>query len=240
MFDLVLFERIFSNNQTKVSTEQCLTDYYKKKGFNDFKSAEYAQSNIFNFVEFANNKILESKQNNISFLFTSVTENIVEVSSNFYQIKEIHRKLLEIDWREFEFISSTILEYCFGAFDVKTSQASSDGGVDFDGKLPVYSISSQDLYGTIEVYGQSKKYTGNVGINDIKAFVAFANSKKRNFIHPAQLFMFFTTSDFAKSSLDELADNGFIGLSGLQLSTLIYKHRQILKNKSDILKKIID
>ncbi|MBD1397570.1 restriction endonuclease [Pontibacter sp. JH31] len=223
-----------------MNTEQCLTEYYKTKGFNIFKSAEYAQSNILNFVEFANRNILEAKKSNTSFLFSNVTKDIVEVNTEYYIIKEIHKKLLAMEWRDFEFLSSTILEFCFGAFDVKTSQASSDGGVDFEGKLPVYSTLAKDLYGIIEVYGQSKKYTGNVGIYDIKSFVAFANSKKRNYVHPAQLFMYFTTSDFANNSVKELAENGFIGLSGFQLATLIYKHKQILTDKSEIINEIIN
>jgi hypothetical protein len=236
-----LFEQMFSNSsQIKVNTEQCLTDYYKLKGFNPFKSAEYAQSNILNFVEFANSNIIEVKQNHTSFIFSIVSKDIVMVNTDHFLIKEIHKKLLNMDWREFEFLSSTILEYCFGAFDVTTSQATSDGGLDFEGKMPILSTVTKEAYGIIEVYGQSKKYAGNVGIYDIKSFVAFANSKKRNYVHPTQLFMFFTTSDFANNSIKELSENGFIGLSGFQLATLIFKHKQVLKDKSDIINKILE
>jgi hypothetical protein len=236
-----LFEQMFSNSsQIKVNTEQCLTDYYKLKGFNPFKSAEYAQSNILNFVEFANSNIIEVKQNHTSIIFSIVSKDIVMVNTDHFLIKEIHKKLLNMDWREFEFLSSTILEYCFGAFDVTTSQATSDGGLDFEGKMPILSTVTKEAYGIIEVYGQSKKYAGNVGIYDIKSFVAFANSKKRNYVHPTQLFMFFTTSDFANNSIKELSENGFIGLSGFQLATLIFKHKQVLKDKSDIINKILE
>ena len=162
------------------------------------------------------------------------------VNTDHFIIKEIHKRLLNMDWRDFEFLSSTILEYCFGAFDVTTSQATSDGGLDFEGKMPILSTLSKETYGIIEVYGQSKKYAGNVGIYDIKSFVAFANSKKRNYVHPTQLFMFFTTSDFVSNSIKELSENGFIGLSGFQLATLIFKHKQVLKDKSDIINKIVD
>lgn len=236
-----LFEQMFSNSgQIKVNTEQCLTDYYKLKGFNPFKSAEYAQSNILNFVEFANKNIIEVKQNHTSFIFSSVSKDIVIVNTDHFLIKKIHKRLLNMDWREFEFLSSTILEYCFGAFDVITSQATSDGGLDFEGKMPICSTVTKEMYGIIEVYGQSKKYAGNVGIYDIKSFVAFANSKKRNYVHPTQLFMFFTTSDFASNSIKELSENGFIGLSGFQLATLIFKHKLVLKDKSDIINKILE
>jgi hypothetical protein len=239
--DSNLFEKMFSTGGLiKVNTEQCLTDYYKLKGFNPFKSAEYAQSNILNFVEFANKNILDVAQNHTSFIFSSASKDIVLVNTDHFQIKEIHARLLNMEWRDFEFLSSTVLEYCFGAFEVSTSQASSDGGLDFEGKIPIRSTVAKEIYGIIEVYGQSKKYVGNVGIYDIKSFVAFANSKKRNYVHPAQLFVFFTTSDFATNAIKELSENGFIGLSGFQLATLIFKHRQVLKGKSDIINKILE
>jgi len=236
-----LFEKMFHNsNQVKVSTENCLTDYYKLKGFNPFKSAEYAQDNILNFVEFANKNILEAKQNHTSFIFSNVSKDVVIINKDHFLIKEIHNRLLNIEWREFELLSSTILEYCFGAFDVRTSKATSDGGLDFEGKIPILSTVTKEVYGIIEVYGQSKKYADNVGIYDIKSFVAFANSKKRNYVHPTQLFMFFTTSDFAKNSIKELLENGFIGLSGFQIATLIFKHKHMIQDKSEIINKIIE
>ena len=239
--DNKLFEKIFSSNsgQIKVSTEQCLTDYFMLKTSNQFKSAEYAQNNISNFVEFANKDILDSKQNHTSSIFSRVSRDIVEVNTDHFLIREIHKRLLDMDWREFEFLSSTILEHCFGAYDVSTSQQTSDGGLDFEGKIPILSNVTREEYGKIEVYGQSKKYTDNVGIYDIKSFVAFANTKKRNYVHPAQLFMFFTTSDFANNSIKELAENGFIGLSGFQLATLIFKHRQVLKDKTETMNNIL-
>lgn len=236
-----LFEQMFENScQLKLNTEECLTDYYKLKGFNPFKSAEFAQNNILNFIEFTNRNINEAKQNRTSSVFSMITKDVVEINPEHFEIKRVFKKLLDITWRDFEFLSSLILEHCFGARDVFTSQATSDGGLDFEGKIPILSTETKEIYGTIEVYGQSKKYAGNVGIYDIKSFVAYANSKKRNFSHPAQLFMFFTTSDFASSSMKELKENGFIGLSGFQLATLIYKHRQLLKDKSDTINKILD
>jgi len=241
MYDILTFEKMYSNSsQIKVDTEQCLTDYYRLKGLNPFKSAEYAQSNIWNFVEFVNQNILDTKRNHISFLFLSATKDIVIVNTEYYLIKKIHNRLLQMNWRDFELLSSTILEYCFGAFDVMTTQPTADNGLDFQGKIPILSTETKEIYGIIEVYGQSKKHTGNTGIYDIKSFVAFANSKKRNYTHPVQLFMFFTSSDFASSSTKELSENGFIGLSGFQLATLIFKHREIIKDKSAIMNKIIE
>jgi hypothetical protein len=199
-----------------------------------------AQNNIVNFVEFVNNLIAEGKKNNIESIFLSATKDVVYINNAFFDIKKIHSNLIEIGWREFELISSIILETCFGAVDVKTTQASADGGLDFVGKIPIKSKFSSGTYGYIEVYGQSKKYCGNVGIEDIRSFVGVANTKKRNFVHPTQLFLYFTTSDFAKSSLDELAQNHFIGFSGLQLAYLIFYHKELLIVKSPILEQIIN
>lgn len=238
--DNSIFEKLFSEaTSDKTDTEKCLTDYYNHQGHNIFKSAEFAQNNILNFVEYVNNSIQKTNAANIPNLFAFANKDIVKVNRDFYSVKNIHSKLLQVDWRDFEFISGDILEICFGAKDVKVTKATSDGGLDFEGVLPIESKIAKLTYGYIEVYGQSKKHTGNVGIYDIKSFVAFANSKKRNYVHPPQLFVFFTTSDYAQSSIIEMRENGFIGLSGIQIANLIFLHNELLKEKSDIIKKLI-
>jgi hypothetical protein len=61
--DKSIFEKLFiGGHTTKINTEQCLTNYYKAQNFNLFKSAELAQNNIVNFVEFVNNLIAEGKK----------------------------------------------------------------------------------------------------------------------------------------------------------------------------------
>lgn len=238
--DNSIFEKLFGEEKSsKISTELCLTNYYKAQNLNPFKSAELAQNNIVNFVEFVNNFIAQSQKNNIPCIFSSASKDVVYINKDFFSIKKIHSNLIKIEWRDFELISSIILEVCFGAVDIKTTQASADGGIDFEGKIPIKSKLSRGTYGHIEVYGQSKKYIGNVGIEDIRSFVGVANTKKRNFVHPTQLFLYFTTSNFAKSSLDELSQNHFIGFSGIQLANLIFYHKELLQAKSPILKQII-
>jgi hypothetical protein len=240
MYDISLFEKICLNNrEVKIDTEMYLTEYYKLKEYNLFKSAELAEANINIFVGYENQKILKAKGNHISYIFNDVTKEIVKVNNDYFSVKKIYENLQMIDWREFEYLSSAILEYCFGAINVITTQQTNDGGLDFQGKIPVLTTETKEIYGIIEVYGQSKKYADNVGIYDIKSFVAFANSKKRNYVHPAQLFMFFTTSDFADNSIKELDDNGFIGLSGFQIATLIFKHKNVLINKTEIINDIL-
>lgn len=238
--DKSIFENMFSDEPySKINTETCLTNYYKAQGFNQFKSAEYAQNNIINFVEFVNRLISESNKSNVCCLFLSATKDVVYINPDYFVVKKIHSNLTKIEWRDFELISSIILEVCFGAIDVKTTQASADGGLDFEGKIPIKSKLSNNTYGYIEVYGQSKKYSGNVGIEDIRSFVGVANAKKRNFVHPTQLFLYFTTSDYAKSSQDELFQNHFIGLSGIQLANLIFLHKELLSLKSEVLEKMV-
>jgi len=235
-----IFELLFiEETSDKIDTEVCLTSYYKKQGYNKYKSAEFAQNNILNFVEFVNNSIRNSIEFNIPYIFSFASKDVVKINRDYFSIKKIHSNLLQMDWRDFENISGDILEVCFGAVEVKITQATADGGVDFEGKLKVLSKHSNKPYGFIEVYGQSKKYTGNVGIYDIKSFVAFANSKKRNYVHPSQLFMFFTTSDYAPNAIKEMKENGFIGFTGFQLANLIYLHNTLLIEKSEIIRNLI-
>jgi Restriction endonuclease len=235
-----IFEILFCDRAiVKISTEECLTKYYKKQGYNIFKAAEYAQNNRLNFVEFVNKSINNSHNLNVPYLFSFASNDIIIINDRYFPIKKIQTSLTVMDWRDFELISATILENCFGAIDVKTTSPTADGGLDFEGKIPIKPTLSNNVYGYIEVYGQSKKYTGHVGIYEIKSFVAFANSKKRNYVHPSQLFMFFTSSDYAINAMRELKINGFIGLSGFQLANLIYDHKNVLSEKSPILNKII-
>ena len=235
-----IFELMYAGGPTgKIGTEQCLTDYYKKQGYNIFKAAEYAQSNRLNFVEFVNQSIQKANELCVPYLFSFASKDIVILNERYFPIKKIETRLVSMLWRDFEMISGSILEHCFGGIDVKITAATADGGLDFEGKIPIKSTQSNDVYGFIEVYGQSKKYAGNVGIYDIKSFVAFANSKKRNYVHPVQLFLFFTSSDYAPNALSELKANGFIGLSGFQLAKLIFGHQQELAENSPLLHYII-
>jgi len=235
-----VFEILFADDTCeKIDTEKCLTAYFKKQGHNFLKSAEYAESNNLNFVEFVNNSIQNANAFNTPYIFSFASKDIVRINRNYFTVKKLHSNMLQMDWRDFENISGDILEICFGAVEVKITQATADGGLDFEGKLPIKSTNSNLTYGFVEVYGQSKKYTSNVGIYDIKSFVAFANSKKRNHVHPSQLFMFFTTSDYAANAITEMKENGFIGLTGFQLANLIYLNQELLSAKSEIIKKLV-
>jgi len=239
-FDIDLFEKMFHDNKSwKVDTEKYLTEYYKLKGNNPFKAAEYSQENIPNFVSFVEKNICTSEQNHISFIFNKATKDIILFNEEYFYIKKIYQNLLNIEWRDFEFLSSIVIEKCFGAYDVKITQPTADGGVDFEGKISIQSIATRENYGIIEVYGQSKKYANNVGRPEIDKFIGTANRRKKGF--KTQLFMFFTTSDFASEAKKELIENGFIGLNGFQIATLIFKHKEeLLKSKSDIIEIVLN
>ena len=63
--DKDIFVKIFAKaDKAIVNTDICLTNYYLEKGFNRFKSAELSESNILNFVEYANKDTFESRNNN--------------------------------------------------------------------------------------------------------------------------------------------------------------------------------
>lgn len=236
--DNKVFEQIFLGAAApRIDTEQFLTAYYLKNGSNPFKAAENAQNNIAYFLHFAGKLIADAASIHVPSVFSAVSKDVVVLNASYFPVKNIHKKLLVMDWRNFEYFSSDILQFCFNAVEVRTTQPTADGGLDFEGKLAIRSVSANDIYGFIEIYGQSKRYANNVGIYDIKSFVAFANTKKRNFVHPPQLFIFFTTSDFATNAQNELKENGFLGFSGLQLSSLIYSHQKVLENKSEIYSK---
>lgn len=92
---------------------------------------------------------------------------------------------------------------------------------------------SLNPYGYVELYGQAKKYSGNVGRVDIDKFTAFANHQKRDNQYPAQLFIFCTTSDYIQSALDEISKNNFISLNGQQIAFLVFNQMKSIDFKGD-------
>jgi hypothetical protein len=238
--EINLFKEIFEElSIEKIGTESFLAALYRKQGKNAFKADELAQNGISNFIESCNEQINLSIKKNVPFIFSSISKSVVVYNKDYSLIKNIENKILTMDWKDFEDISGLILQYCFGATDVKVTQRSADGGVDFEGRLPFKTLDGNSTFGFIEVYGQSKRYSGNVGIYDVKSFVAFANSKKRNYVHPAQLFLFFTSSDYAANAMKEIEDNGFVALNGLQISTILFRFKKILIGKNLIIDRIL-
>lgn len=231
-------ELVLSKNIDRFQTEDLLTDYYIKEGRTSFKAAELAEANLNTFIGEVSAYVNDCNSRNISCLFRQITRRVVLCNLEYFEVLRIKNNFVKITWQEFEDLSGLIISICFGAIDTSITPRAGDGGIDFQARLPIISTNHNDIYGYVEVYGQSKHYTGNVGIYDIKSFVAFANSKKRNFVHPAQLFMFFTTSHFVPNAVKEIKENGFIGLNGMQLATIIYKHINKFPN-NELLKKLL-
>ena len=220
----LLIEIGSANSQINFRTLDLLNEYYKKEGYNMFKAAELAENNIQNFVTYARNDINQSLSDNTCSLFNSANASIVSFNSNFEIVNSIYKSLKHISWQDFEHFCGYLLKKCFNAIKVEVSQQSNDGGVDFSGIMPFKSNCSSNTYGKIDLYGQAKKYSGNVGRVDIDKFTAFANRQKRDNQYPAQLFLFCTTSGYNNSAMNEIRKNNFIALNGQQIAYLIFQY----------------
>lgn len=220
----ILIEISSTKSSNNFRTLDLLNEYYKKEGYNMFRAAELAENNINNFVSYAHNNINNSLSKNTCSLFNSADASIISFNPEFKIVNSIFNALQNLTWQEFEHFCGFLLKKCFNAVDVKVSQRSNDGGVDFFGMLPFTSNNSTNIYGKIELYGQAKKYSGNVGRVDVDKFTAFANRQKRDNQYPAQLFLFCTTSDYNAAAMNEIRKNNFIALNGQQIAYLIFQH----------------
>lgn len=219
-------EIIRKESKTCIKSLQLLSIYYKQvEGLNPFKSAEKAENNLTQLIDLVQSRIQYESELNIYTLFKQIDKNTVQLDLEYFSVTEILKALNTITWQEFEDFCGIVMRKCFNASETYVTQRRSDGGVDFEGKIPFKSQIVGGQYGWIEFFGQAKKYSGNVPRTDVDAFTAFANRKKRDNQYPAQLFLFFTTSDFISSAKSEIKKNNFIGLNGMQLATLIYYHR---------------
>lgn len=233
MNQALLIEIGSSNSKNNFRTLDLLNEYYKKEGYNMFKAAELAENNIQNFVTYVRNDINCSLTENTCSLFDSADASIVSFNPNYNLVYSIFQSLQKISWQDFESFCGNLLKKCFDAIDVNISPQSNDGGVDFYGIMPFKPNCSPKSYGKIELYGQAKKYAGNVGRVDIDKFTAFANRQKRDNQYPAQLFLFCTTSDYNNSAKYEIRKNNFIALNGKQIAYLVFQYLNTKINSSD-------
>lgn len=216
----------FDGESYKFKTLDFLTSYFQAEGKNIFKASEIAESNIQNFIGFAQNNIDNALRKNYCSVFESIDTSIVVFNKSYPIVAQITEDLLKLTWQEFESFCGVLLKKCFKAESIFISPPSGDGGVDFSAKLPIKTDFSSKPYGFVELYGQAKKYAGNVGRVDVDKFTAFANRQKRDNQYPAQLFIFCTTSDFILSALSEIEKNNFIGLNGFQIANLVYGYQK--------------
>jgi len=228
-----IIELAYICEKAKFSTLQFLTSYYQLEGKNMFRAAELAEINIQNFIGYAQNHIALATKLNTASIFENIDSSIVSFNLDYPIIQNIYKGLHKLTWQEFEEFCGTLLKKCFNAESVNISQKSNDGGVDFSAKVPFKNLYSLSPYGYVELYGQAKKYAGNVGRVDIDKFTAFANRQKRDNQYPAQLFIFCTTSDYIQSALDEISKNNFISLNGQQIAFLVFNQMKSIDFKGD-------
>lgn len=228
-----IIELAFGGSKSKFSTLEFLTSYYQAEGKNMFKSSELAEINTQNFIGFAQGHIAAASKFNTVSIFENVDASIVSFNPEYPIVQSIYKSLHQLTWQEFEDFCGTLLKKCFKAESVVISQKSNDGGVDFSAKTTFKSPFTNNPYGFIEIYGQAKKYTGNVGRVDIDKFTAFANRQKRDNQYPAQLFIFCTTSDYNPTAAEEIAKNNFIGLNGQQIAYLIFNYMKSIDFTGD-------
>lgn len=228
-----IIELAYSSEKAKYSTLQFLTSYYQSEGKNMFKASELAENNLQNFIGYAQNHIALTTKFNTARLFENVDSSIVSFNPYYPIVQGVFRSLHDLTWQDFEEFCGTLLKKCFKAESVSISQKSKDEGVDFSAKVPFKNLYSLTPYGYIELYGQAKKYTGNVGRVDIDKFTAFANRQKRDNQYPAQLFIFCTTSDYNQAALEEISKNNFISLNGQQIAFLVFNQLKSIDFKGD-------
>lgn len=208
-----------------ISTLLLLKKYFQQtEVLNMFRASERAESSVNQFIDLVNTKIEKNSKKNICCLFKEVNKNVTTIDLNYFIVVKIKSEINQLTWQEFEHFCGALMKKCFGASSVNITQSTSDGGVDFEGKIPFKPLQISNPFGWIEFYGQSKKYKGDIQRSHIDTFIAFASKKKRDYKYPAQLFIFCTTSDFITSAEQEILKNNFIGFNGMQLATLVFMY----------------
>src|ERR1035437_9946231 len=108
-------------NCVKIETELLLFEYYKKEGYNIFKSSEMAQDNLAQFVDSCNYDINNCRNTNIPSLYSNVTNNILNVNRDYFTIIKIKEILINLRWEQFEDLSAAFIGIMFGGENVKVT-----------------------------------------------------------------------------------------------------------------------
>ncbi|MET6999448.1 restriction endonuclease [Chitinophaga defluvii] len=219
----IIEEIIFITPKSRYETMALLVQYYTKQGHNIMQASAKAESNLRFFCEDVQNLINYSTKENVACLYNSISNSVANINLNYFIVKEIHSELKKLSWQVFEDFCAALMKKCFGASSVDITQRTADMGLDFKGFIPFKGRLSTSPFTYIELYGQAKKYLGNVGRGDVDAFTAFANRQKRDNTYPAQLFVFCTTSDFIPSAKAEIIKNHFVSINGFQIATLVFQ-----------------
>jgi len=218
-----IIEEIISNTpKSRYETMSLLIQYFKEQGNNIMQASVKAESNLRYFCEDVQDLINYSERENTECLYNSISYSVANINLNYFKVKNIQSELQNLSWQSFEDFCAKLMKKCFGASSVSVTQRTADTGLDFKGIIPFKATHSHSPFTNIELYGQAKKYSGNVSRGDIDAFTAFANRQKRDNSYPAQLFVFCTTSDFIPSAKSEIIKNHFVPINGFQIATLVF------------------
>lgn len=216
----------------KLSTLELLTSYYILEGSNPIRAALKAEESINTFISLVQNQISYNNAKSIVNFYLDANSKITTCNTEYQSFNSLLSEIQLLSWQTFEDFCGVLFNKCFGVEKIEITQRTADMGLDFSGLLPFKPINSNSHFSFIEIYGQAKQYSGNVGRVDVDKFTAFANRQKRDNQYPAQLFIICTTSDFAESALNEITKNHFIGINGQQIASLVFN---FLKSSSSSL-----
>lgn len=224
-FNINIIEEIIKNvKSARFDTSRFLTKCYQIDDESVFNAPLLAEKNLNIFVGYIQELINNDYKNNIYSLFKNVSARILEPNYNYFIVRDILKDLNAITDLKFEEFCGKLFVNCFNAYDMQITPPKGDGGIDFIGKIPVVANNSNFRFSYSKVFGQSKRYTGNISRPEIDKFIGCADRIKDEDKYPSKFFVFCTTSDFVHTSLDELKRKHFIGLNGMQLSTLVFNY----------------
>lgn len=238
----LLYDTIKNIGVEKIDTIELLTEYYKCYGSNVRKASEQAEKSINSFLAFVNDEVIFNSGQNSYCLFNVKTDQSITFINKFYfKIEAIKNEIYNsITDSEFELLCANILKNYLGALNTGVTKRSGDGGFDFYGSIISKNESSLNGVVSIKVFGQSKKYGGNISRPEIDKFIGFAKRTQHEENFTPCVYIFATTSNFSPESLIEAKKQGIICWNGFQLASFIF-HSTSKKeaNVTDIIKEFL-
>jgi len=220
----LLIETVKTLNQEKIDTTELLVTYFKRSGYNPFKAAEFAEKNVSVFIDFLNEEITRSyKQGEVCLYLPASNRNVTCVNPDYFFVERLLHELLNgITDREFEFVCASVLKHSISVENAIATKGKGDGGYDFYGRYLLRGGADQFTHATIEIFGQSKQYSGNISRPEIDKFLGFIQNNSRNQKFKPAIYIFATTSDFSPEAKTLADDFGIICWTGMQIASFIF------------------
>ncbi len=220
----ILFQAVKTLNQEKVETTALLIDYFRKSGLHPHKAAEEAEKRINSFIDFLNNEVTRCSQSGEVCLFeSSSNRNVTLLNLKFFFVQQLLHELYNgITDTEFEIVCSKVLKNNWGIENANVTKAKSDGGYDFYGSYLLKGGKDNYSHSEIEIFGQSKKYGGNISRPEIEKFMGFIQKITVERKHKPTIYIFATTSDFSTEALQLANSFGIICWTGMQIASYIF------------------